>query len=55
MCRNYFPDVVTVQDAICVCTDTDIEDCNEFVLKAVEQEKSRAAKKTIRIKQNRIK
>lgn len=40
MCRNYFPDVVTVQDAICVCTDTDIEDCNEFVLKAVEQEKA---------------
>lgn len=40
MCRNYFPDVVTVQDAIRVCTDTDIEDCNEFVLKAVEQEKS---------------
>ena len=40
MCRNYFPDVVTVQDAIRVCTDTDIEDCNEFVLKAVEQEKA---------------
>lgn len=41
MCRNYFPDVVTVQDAIRVCTDTDIEDCNEFVLKAVEQEKAK--------------
>lgn len=40
MCRNYFPDVVTVQDAIRVCTDTDIEDCNEFVLKEVEQEKA---------------
>lgn len=40
MCRNYFPDVVTVQDAIRVCTDRDIEDCNEFVLKAVEQEKA---------------
>lgn len=40
MCRNYFPDVVTVQDAIRVCTDTDIEECNEFVLKAVEQEKA---------------
>lgn len=40
MCRNYFPDVVTVQDAIRVCTDTDIEDCNEFVLKVVEQEKA---------------
>ena len=40
MCRNYFPDVVTVQDAIRFCTDTDIEDCNEFVLKAVEQEKA---------------
>lgn len=40
MCRNYFPDVVTVQDAIRVCTDTDIEDCNEFVLKSVEQEKA---------------
>lgn len=40
MCRDYFPDVVTVQDAIRVCTDTDIEDCNEFVLKAVEQEKA---------------
>lgn len=40
MCRNYFPDVVTVRDAIRVCTDTDIEDCNEFVLKAVEQEKA---------------
>lgn len=40
MCRNYFPDVVTVQDAIHVCTDTDIEDCNEFVLKEVEQEKA---------------
>ena len=40
MCRNYFPDVVTVQDAIRVCADRDIEDCNEFVLKAVEQEKA---------------
>ena len=40
MCRNYFPDVVTVQDAIRVCTDTDIEDCDEFVLKEVEQEKA---------------
>lgn len=40
MCRNYFPDVVTVQDAIRVCTDTDIEDCNEFVMKEVEQEKA---------------
>lgn len=40
MCRNYFPDVVTVQDAIRVCADTDIEDCNEFVLKEVEQEKA---------------
>lgn len=40
MCRNYFPDVVTVQDAIRVCTDTDIEDCNEFVPKEVEQEKA---------------
>lgn len=40
MCRNYFPDVVTVQDAIRVCTDTDIEDFNEFVLKEVEQEKA---------------
>lgn len=40
MCRNYFPDVVTVQDAICVCTNTDIEDFNEFVLKEVEQEKA---------------
>ena len=40
MCRNYFPDVVTVQDAIRFCTDTDIEDCNEFVLKEVEQEKA---------------
>ena len=40
MCRNYFPDVVTVQDAIRVCTDTDIEDCNESVLKEVEQEKA---------------
>ena len=40
MCRNYFPDVVTVQDAIRVCTNTDIEDCNEFVLKEVEQEKA---------------
>lgn len=40
MCRNFFPDVVTVRDAIRVCTDTDIEDCNEFVLKEVEQEKA---------------
>ena len=40
MCRNYFPDVVTVQDAIRVCIDTDIEDCNEFVMKEVEQEKA---------------
>ena len=40
MCRNYFPDVVTVQDAIRVCTNTDIEDFNEFVLKEVEQEKA---------------
>ena len=40
MCRNYFPDVVTVQDAIRFCTDTDIEDCNEFVMKEVEQEKA---------------
>lgn len=39
MCRNYFPDVVTVQDAICACTGTDIEDGNEFVLEEVEQEK----------------
>lgn len=40
MCRNFFPDVVTVRDAIRVCTDTDIEDFNEFVLKEVEQEKA---------------
>ena len=33
MCRNYFPDVVTVQDAIRVCIDTDIEDCNECIMK----------------------
>lgn len=53
-CAETTSDVVTVQDAIRVCTDTDIEDCNEFVLKAVEQEKA-VQEKTIRIKQNRIK
>lgn len=39
MCRNYFPNVVTVQDAICACTGTEIEACDKAVPEENGQEK----------------